>query len=543
MPRIIMIFVDGVGIGEPDPSLNPVAASGSAFFSLDRSGIAPVALDGRQAPVDARLGVAGTPQSATGQTTLLSGFNAAAEIGAHRVGFPNAELRRILLRRNVLTSVLESGRRAAFVNCYPVNADFLNGFVTLDPDGSFKTRGAVPASVLRRISATTAAALAARQRLRDLDDLGREESLFHDFTNRRLREEGIDVPERSPAEAGRILARIARNLDFTLYEHFLTDRAGHAADHDASIEVVKNLDGFLSGLLETALADGATVLLTSDHGNIEDSSTGSHTTNPVPATFWGSHAEERAGSVRSLTDVHDVIVSVLESDRSAGNLATPRDFAAASCQDRTMETNSGSSRFDHEAGTWDQKVHRRILAEAIAGCMKNRMPFTRDTRAMDFGAGTGLVSLALRPLVGSLTAVDTSAPMIEALRAKAAEAGLDGVVTLVADVERGGVLPGPFDMIVSSMVFHHVEDVPRLLKLFHAALVPGGWIGIADLDEEDGSFHADRAGVHHDGFARAALARQAADAGFSSIAFDDAHVIRREDRGRSYPVFLMTARR
>ena len=311
MHPLILIFVDGLGIGEADAARNPVAASGFSFLAPNREALSPVGKGGWQAPTDARLGVPGLPQSATGQAALLSGVNAPQEVGGHQVGFPNGTLRRILLRRNLLKSVRESGGRAAFINAYPLNAAFFNGRIRVQPDGELACADDVPVRVCRRVSVTSVAALSIGQRFRDLEDLRAGRSLYHDFTNRSLAEQGVDAPLRSPAEAGQILHRCARELDFTLYEYFLTDRAGHAADLARGAEEMGKLDTFLRSLLDAALPEGFTVLLTSDHGNIEDCSSGQHTSNPVPTVFWGARARECAETIHALTDIHDVALQIL----------------------------------------------------------------------------------------------------------------------------------------------------------------------------------------------------------------------------------------
>jgi hypothetical protein len=314
MNPVIMIFVDGLGIGDRDAVDNPVVAAGVSCLAPEPHRVSPIAGGGWQAPTDARLGVPGLPQSATGQTTLLSGVNAALEIGRHRVGFPNLELRRILYRRNLLRSVVARGGRAGFVNCYPTNAAYLNGRIAVDANGDLLAASDVPAPVLRRLSVTTIAALSIGQRFRDLDDLRRGASLYHDFTNRSLIAEGHDLAPLSPAAAGRILHECAAELDFVLYEHFLTDRLGHARDFSASIDHLRQLDDFLHGILDAVGTTTTTVILASDHGNIEDATTGQHTTNPVPTVFWGPRARELAARVKSLTDVHDCALAAMTDD-------------------------------------------------------------------------------------------------------------------------------------------------------------------------------------------------------------------------------------
>ncbi len=306
---VIMVFVDGLGLGADDPQVNPVAAARARLIPV--AGDTRVYLDGCVAATDARLGVGGIPQSATGQTALLTGYNAPRLMGTHCVGFPHASLRRRIARRNLLLTLRRQGRRAEFVNAYvrwsvPLNA----GMVRLLPDGRLHAAADVPRALLQRISVTTTAALAAGQRFRGLRELRAGQAVFHDFTNRALRELGARVPLLLPATAGGNLWRCARALDFTLYEHFLTDRHGHAGDFAASTRHVRDLDRFLAGLLAQALPAGATVILASDHGNLEEGRSAQHTTNPVPTVIWGPRAAALAARVRRLTDLYPLICDV-----------------------------------------------------------------------------------------------------------------------------------------------------------------------------------------------------------------------------------------
>ncbi|HNW91428.1 MAG TPA: hypothetical protein PKM88_00780 [bacterium] len=306
--RLLLIFIDGLGLGAADPRINPVAAAGARLLPV--AGMTRVALDGVVAAADARLGVAGIPQSATGQTALFTGYNAPRLVGAHCVGFPRASLRRRLLRRNLLLTLRRQGRRAEFVNAYPRHAALLNaGKIRIARDGRLRADGDVPPAVLRRLSVTTVSALTAGQRFRDLADLQAGRAVYHDFTNRILRELGEAVPLLTPAQAGRQLWRCARDLEFALYEHFLTDRAGHHGDFAAAVRRVKDLDAFLAALLAGALPAGATVLLTSDHGNLEDLRARQHTGNPVPVVAWGPQAVLLTRGVRKLTELYPRITA------------------------------------------------------------------------------------------------------------------------------------------------------------------------------------------------------------------------------------------
>ena len=201
-----------------------------------------------------------------------------------------------------------------------------------------------------------------------------------------------------------------------------------------------------------------------------------------------------------------------------------------------------TSSFDARAATWDDDPRRLQLAADVSAALERHVPLRPDWTALDYGAGTGLLTFALAPRVRSILAVDASEGMLAVLAQKAKTTGLRSVETLRADFTQDPLPPGPFDLVASAMTLHHVADVDRLLRQFFALLAPGGHLALADLDAEDGSFHgANAAGVHHLGFDRAALARQLAAAGFIGVCFSDA--ARNEKNGRAYTVFLAAARK
>jgi ubiquinone/menaquinone biosynthesis C-methylase UbiE len=200
-----------------------------------------------------------------------------------------------------------------------------------------------------------------------------------------------------------------------------------------------------------------------------------------------------------------------------------------------------ASSFDARAQTWDDHPGRRQLAIDLFAALERHVPLRREWTVLDYGSGTGLLALALAPRVRRVVAVDSSSGMLAVLGQKAQTAGCANVETLLADFSKDPPPPGPFDLAVSAMTLHHVADTESLFRKFFALLVPGGSIALLDLDAEDGSFHADNAGIPHFGFERDALARQLAACGFADIQF--ATATRIEKNSRTYPVFLATARR
>lgn len=193
--------------------------------------------------------------------------------------------------------------------------------------------------------------------------------------------------------------------------------------------------------------------------------------------------------------------------------------------------------FEDKAGDWDGRDLVRQLSAGIGQAMLAHTPLRDDMEVMDFGAGTGLISSHLAPRVRSITAVDISSAMLTKLQEKPE---LQGKVVPVCQDILDKPLARTFDLIVSAMAMHHVEDTERLVATLAAHLKPGARIALADLDTEDGTFHAAGIeGVFHAGFAREALRDALARHGFTDIRFVTAHTARKE--GKEYPIFLVTA--
>ena len=201
---------------------------------------------------------------------------------------------------------------------------------------------------------------------------------------------------------------------------------------------------------------------------------------------------------------------------------------------------SDTKRFDQAAATWDSVDRRVMLAHAVVEAISSRVPLTKELAVLDFGCGTGLVTMELAPQVGSIAGADTSSGMLKALAEKAGAKGIPPRQILL-DPSGDGDLGGPYDLIVSSMTLHHIADVPALFSRFVPHLNPGGRVALADLDEEDGSFHEDRTGVHHHGFPRANIQGWLEAAGFRQVHLGTASVTHKE--GKDYSVFLATAQR
>ncbi len=201
--------------------------------------------------------------------------------------------------------------------------------------------------------------------------------------------------------------------------------------------------------------------------------------------------------------------------------------------------------FDQVASSWDEEPRRVKLAGNVAAAIIDTLHPDQTMDALDFGCGTGLVTLRLQPLVRRIVGIDSSRGMLSVLEQKAQERGLGNVEMLFCDLEKGEQPTGRFHLVVSSMTLHHVPDPAKLFILFYDLLLPGGTVGIADLDAEDGSFHDDATGVHHHGFDRIKIMTLLSETGFVFCGAKTADVIVKgvATAAREYPVFLITARK
>lgn len=200
--------------------------------------------------------------------------------------------------------------------------------------------------------------------------------------------------------------------------------------------------------------------------------------------------------------------------------------------------------FDDRAKTWDDDPVKRERADAVAAAIRLRIPLTTAWRALEYGCGTGLLSFALQSDLGHITLFDSSPVMLAVLAEKIATARFSHFQPLAVDLTVGPLPAERYDLIYSLMTLHHIPDTDQILRALHDLLKPGGWLAIADLDREDGSFHgADFDG--HPGFDRTLLGAQLTAAGFSTVSFSTCYVMKKEaaQNLREYPVFLAVAKR
>lgn len=286
------MFVDGVGIGRDGPE-NPFVDLGGPILGALAGQTPDLPANVALAATDAALGVAGLPQSATGQTAIFTGTNAPALLGAHLWGFPNERLRAVIAQQSFLKIARDAGRRVAFLNPFP--ADYL-----AQRDHA-------------RIGCSTWAAVASGEPLRTPEDLVAGRAVGFDLDGSWLRARGWAAPRRTPEECGRILVRAARELDLAFFEYWVTDKAGHSRDMRWARIEVRRLRGLLEGILGE-LGGDERLCLTSDHGNLEDVSTPSHTRNAVPTIWAGPDAARLARETRALTDVTPLLLQSVGVD-------------------------------------------------------------------------------------------------------------------------------------------------------------------------------------------------------------------------------------
>jgi len=284
MRKALLIFVDGLGMGSDNQNINPVndAVCPNLLAAFKNHSVA----------IDAILGVPGIPQSATGQTSLLTGLNAQKVMGRHVEGFPGPALRKIIHEHNVFEHLKQRG----------IPSTFANGYLAHTVEDIHQARVK---------SVTTVATLSAFGDVRRFHQLESRNAVSHDLTREALVLRGYSGEHISPEDAANDLVDIATTYAFTLFEFFQTDRAGHACDMENAISVLRKLDKFLATVLRSAENENLLVMLTSDHGNIEDLSVRTHTKNPIPFIAIGPDEQAIRDQVRGLDDITPALLRYL----------------------------------------------------------------------------------------------------------------------------------------------------------------------------------------------------------------------------------------
>lgn len=298
--RTIFLFLDGVGLGKTDPDVNPIFRARLPHLRSLLDGKLPhlnlrriTSEHAIAIPLNATLGVAGLPQSGTGQATLFTGVNAAKLMGKHFGPYPATTILPLIEASNIFRQYKSRGKSVCFANAFPKQ------FFDYEASGK------------RRLSVTTHSCRYADVPLCDAESLRRDESVSADITRARWPELGYsDIPIITPREAGKHLWSLTARHSFTLFEYWLTDYAGHGRDMAIAVETLERFDGMLGGLLEDFEPKECTLVITSDHGNIEDLSTKSHTRNPVLCILAGRKHRELGSLLKTLTHVTPALLAL-----------------------------------------------------------------------------------------------------------------------------------------------------------------------------------------------------------------------------------------
>lgn len=295
---MVVLFFDGVGLGRNDPGVNPFAAIGS--LRLGPAAGRRVDSGAAFRPLDPRLGVSGLPQSATGQTTLFTGVNAAQVLGRHHSGTPGPTLRRVLAAESLFAKLRRAGAAPTFANAYTT---------------------AHLTARRPRWSATTHMVLASGVPLRLLDDPApatlpapvqfEPDGMMHDYVGDFAARRGVAVVPRSAAQAAVRLASYLDGHDLVLYEYFLTDLLAHRGSAEECLEQARRVEALTDAVIEAVDLDRHAVVVISDHGNLEDGASRQHTENPVPLLAWGAGSRELVERVSAMEELTPALVETL----------------------------------------------------------------------------------------------------------------------------------------------------------------------------------------------------------------------------------------
>lgn len=290
-------------MGPRDPATNPLTRRPWLLSQFPDGGTA-LPHHGTRHDVDTTFGVEGRPQSASNQTAIFTGHPAPRILGRHVLGYPNAPLKGLLAEHSIVRKVTAAGQRATFANAYP--AGYLDA-LALRRRPSEGADVQIPPRFLRKLkaSASTLAMAAGGVALRTLDDARHGEGLTHDVDGSTAARRKLVVPARTAQEAATIFWRLS--TDFTLFEHYLADEAGHAQDLSAAERALETFDAFARAVLDQRPED-CQVLICSDHGNVEDLSTRGHTRNPVAVLSFG---EGRLPAMQTVADVGNAALALL----------------------------------------------------------------------------------------------------------------------------------------------------------------------------------------------------------------------------------------
>lgn len=309
--HILMIFLDGIGLGEDDPAINPFAAADTPTLFQLANGHRWLANTGRQTteralfiPTDPRMGVPGRPQSGSGQAAILTGCNVPQIIGEHYGPKPNKAIRDLLAENNFFKQVVAHGKTSALLEAYPPRWH----------------RATDRGKNLR--SSYQQAAYDAGLPIFDERAIYAGDALAADWTGEGWRTQlgYADTPVYSPFEAGEKLVALSRRYDFAFHSHWLTDIVGHRGPVEDAVALLELFDGVMRGVLQTWDDTEGLVIITSDHGNMEDVSSRKHTENDVPTVIIGAEKHAFASGFQTLADFVPVMSRLLFSPNGASTI-------------------------------------------------------------------------------------------------------------------------------------------------------------------------------------------------------------------------------
>lgn len=296
---ILYVFIDGIGLGNNDPDTNPFARYAHSFFSplAGRSPDEPVPSGLVIRETDAHMGIPGLPQSATGQTALWTGVNGPVVMGRHMNGFPGPTLKKTIYDWSMIKCLNEAGKKSSLLNAY--GESYLERIEK-------KPRLASTSTHIQKASGIP---------LKTFKDLKVNQAVYMDITHELMHEFYPDAKAEFPVidafQRGRDIVQIARGYDVALYEYFLTDKVGHDQSFPMAERVITTLEKFFAGIAAELNPENELLVVTSDHGNLEDLSRKTHTNNKVATFALGKGSERIAQDVNALYDIPPVMYDLL----------------------------------------------------------------------------------------------------------------------------------------------------------------------------------------------------------------------------------------
>ncbi|MFA5833506.1 MAG: hypothetical protein WDA22_08515 [Bacteroidota bacterium] len=297
------IFWDGVGYGKNDPKTNPFFSAKLPTFQRLFDGNLP-SLSFKEfssdvvslSPVNTTLRVPGLPQSGTGQTAIMTGMNASKFVGKHFGPHPYSTLIPVIKEKNLFKQLQKLNKTFFFANGYPKRYfEYI-----------FGPKGKVPTIALSYISTG--------KTLNTHDDIINQRAISADISGTKWKELGHpEIDSKNPSDVGRLFHQFGKEVDLIFFEYFVTDHAGHSQEMPMAVDMLERMDGFISGMLNSFDHENDTLLIISDHGNIEDLTVKTHTKNPVPLIVVGKHHSYFSSRIKNLTHITPTVISFLKS--------------------------------------------------------------------------------------------------------------------------------------------------------------------------------------------------------------------------------------